>query len=173
MQGSEVGTEHKQSSQKSPLVEVEKKFRAPVSRVFEAWANANLLREWWGPEDFNCPSARIDFKVDGEYLFCMRSRDKKKEIWSTGRYLEIDTDRKILCTSLPCDAKGRVGSRLSAEGSYPDIGESFITIDFEALSEDITRLKLSHERLPKRIHDECVAGWSSSLEKLRALVESH
>jgi hypothetical protein len=54
-------------------------------------------------------------------------------------------------------------------GEWPE--ELFITIEFEGISPDETRMALSHEGIPKEMHDDCVKGWNESIDKLQKLVE--
>lgn len=48
-------------------------FEAPVEAVWKAWSDADLVRRWWGPKAFTCPVARMDFRVGGTSLVCMRA----------------------------------------------------------------------------------------------------
>jgi uncharacterized protein YndB with AHSA1/START domain len=43
---------------------------------------------WWGPKNFTLPACKIDFRIGGKYLACMRSKESQ-EFWSTGTYKEI------------------------------------------------------------------------------------
>jgi uncharacterized protein YndB with AHSA1/START domain len=43
---------------------------------------------WWGPRVYTSPSCRIDLRVGGRYLVCMRS-PQGEDYWSTGAYREI------------------------------------------------------------------------------------
>ena len=57
-------------------------FDAPRELVWKAWTNPEMFRKWWGPKGFTCPVSRIDFRVGGKYLSCMRGPDGK-DYWST------------------------------------------------------------------------------------------
>ena len=46
-------------------------FAAPVERVWQAWADPELVKRWWGPDGFTCPLARIDLREGGVSLVCM------------------------------------------------------------------------------------------------------
>ena len=35
---------------------------APVEQVWKAWTDPELVKQWWGPDGFTCPLARIDFR---------------------------------------------------------------------------------------------------------------
>jgi len=63
-------------------------FEAPRERVWKAWSDAERLKRWWGPKHFTAPVCKIDFRVGGSYLSCMRSPEGQ-DYWSTGAYREI------------------------------------------------------------------------------------
>jgi uncharacterized protein YndB with AHSA1/START domain len=48
-------------------------FDASVERVWKAWTDPAEVMKWWGPDCFTCPSAKIDFRVGGKSVVCMRS----------------------------------------------------------------------------------------------------
>ncbi|MDQ1261779.1 MAG: hypothetical protein QG575_960 [Euryarchaeota archaeon] len=60
---------------------------APRELVWKAWTEPERLIRWWGPIGFTSPVSRIDLRVGGEYLSCMRSPDGK-DFWSKGFYRE-------------------------------------------------------------------------------------
>jgi uncharacterized protein YndB with AHSA1/START domain len=105
----------------------------------------------------------------------MRSDDGKIEVWSTGQYLEIIPNQKIVVADHRSNADGEIlpPEKNKNEGPFSDKGESFITVEFDAVNDDKVQITVSHEGLPARMHDECVDGWNSSLKKLQMLVEKH
>src|SRR5207249_10001297 len=71
-------------------------------------------KRWWGPEGFTAPFIKIDLRVGGKYLFCMRSPDGK-DYWSTGVYREIVPLQRIVSTDSFADEKGdRKSTRLNS-----------------------------------------------------------
>ncbi len=50
-------------------------FDAPLEQVWQAWSNPALIKQWWGPDGFDCPLAEIDFREGGISLVCMSSPD--------------------------------------------------------------------------------------------------
>jgi uncharacterized protein YndB with AHSA1/START domain len=165
--------EHKKSTSASPLVVVAKLIRAPVEKVFDAWKNESLIRQWWGPEGFTCPMVKIDFRVGEKYFFEMKDQSGKST-WGTGVYSEIIPNKKIVYSDFFANADGEIIS--AAEAGVSDESEpsiSFVTVEFEDLGENETKMTLNHEGLPASMHDDCVDGWSSSLDKLKRVVEKH
>ena len=48
-------------------------FDAPVEQVWNAWIDPDVIMQWWGPDYFSCPLAKIDFREGGTSLVCMRA----------------------------------------------------------------------------------------------------
>lgn len=84
----------------------------------------------WGPKDFTAPVIKIDFRVGGKYLWCMRSPEGE-DYWSTGVYREIVEQEKIVTTDSFSDAQGNVvpASHYGMSGDWPL--ELLVTVIFE------------------------------------------
>jgi uncharacterized protein YndB with AHSA1/START domain len=54
-------------------VAVTRVFDASVERVWQAWSDPDLVRQWWGPTGFTCPAANMEFQEGGTSLVCMRA----------------------------------------------------------------------------------------------------
>lgn len=140
-------------------------FDAPRERVFRAWADPELLKRWWGPKDFTAPVIQNDFRVDGKYLFCMRSPEGQ-DFWSTGVYREIAEPERIVFTDSFSDENGNVvpASYYGMTGDWPL--ESLATVTFEAYGGK-TELTLRSAGAPAgEMSDMAKAGWNESFDKL-------
>lgn len=51
-------------------------FNAPKALVFQAWADPNHLKNWWGPAGFTNTFNEFDFRVGGKWSFVMHGPDK-------------------------------------------------------------------------------------------------
>ena len=167
-----VTTTGKFNLQQSPLVVVTKFFNAPLKRVWQAWTNEDMMKQWWGPEEFTSPSAKIDFRVGGSSLLAMKDPNGEV-IWSGGVYKEIIPYKKIVTTDHFADEKGNIISAndVGMPGDWPM--DALITIEFSDANEEQVKIIITHEGIPKDMHDDCVEGWNSSLNKLQRLVEHH
>ena len=140
-------------------------FDAPRERVWKAWTDPEFLKKWWGPKNFTAPVIKIDFRVGGKYLSCMRGPDGK-DYWSTGVYREIVPLEKLICTDSFADEKGnRVpASHYGMTGHWPL--ELLVTVTFEELGGK-TKMILRHEGIPSGVMRELTeTGWSESFDKL-------
>lgn len=51
-------------------------FNTPGDVVFEAWANPDHLKNWWGPAGFTNTFNAFDFRPGGRWSFIMHGPDK-------------------------------------------------------------------------------------------------
>lgn len=144
-------------------------FDATAEAVWKAWTEPEQVMRWWGPRIFTAPSCKIDFRVGGKYLFCMRSESGpefwQKGIWSTGVYKEIVPLKKVVFTDCFADEQGNVvtGTYYGMEG-FPK--ELEVTLTFEEVEDGKTKMTLRHAGLPLQAKEECRIGWSESFDKL-------
>src|SRR6187549_4143704 len=112
----------------------------PVSVVWLAWTDAEYFKKWWGPRGFTCPSSKMEARVGGKYLSCMRGPDGK-EFWSTGVVKELIPERKLVVTDSFSDDKGyiRPASEYGMPGDWPK--ELLITVYLEE-ADGATKMKL-------------------------------
>ena len=66
-------------------------FDVSVARVWRAWTEPEQVMQWWGPDHFTCPSAKIDFREGGTSLVCMRAPKEfgGQDMYSTWTYTKI------------------------------------------------------------------------------------
>jgi len=140
-------------------------FDAPRAAVREAWTNPERVKRWWGPKGFTAPFCKIDLRVGGKNLYCMRSPEGK-DYWSTGVYREIVPLERIVSTDSFADEKGNVvpSTYYGMRADYPL--EMLVTVTFEE-HRGKTRLTLRHVGIPPGTEsDNARQGWDESLDKL-------
>lgn len=146
-------------------------FDAPRERVWKAWTDSEQMKQWWGPKGFTTPVCKIDLRVGGAFLYCMRSPEGK-DYWSTGVYREIDPVERIVCTDSIADEKGNVVPATHYGMSVDIPLEMVITVTFEE-HEGKTKLTLRHAGIPAGAdRDGAQQGWSESFDKLAEVLES-
>lgn len=58
-----------------PIKEVvlERTYDASVEKVWEAWTDPEMLKQWWGPDNVSIPECKIDLKVGGKFYIVMEA----------------------------------------------------------------------------------------------------
>jgi uncharacterized protein YndB with AHSA1/START domain len=140
-------------------------FDAPRELVWKAWTEPERMKKWWGPKIFTAPVIKIDLRIGGKYLSCMRGPDGK-DYWSTGVYREIVPRERIVVTDSFADENGNVvpASHYGMTEDWPL--ELLVTVTFEEIGGK-TRMILRHEGIPEGLmKDLTQTGWSESFNKL-------
>lgn len=148
-------------------IAITRTFAAPQERVWKAWTEPAAVRRWWGPRHFTSPDCRIDLRIGGRYLFCMRAPDGQ-DFWSTGTYREIVPFSRLVCTDAFSDEAGNIISPLQygMEGDWPP--ELLVTLTLRDLGRE-TELTLVHEGIPVgEMRALSSASWNESFDKLSA-----
>ena len=83
-----------------------REFEATRERMWAMWTEAEHLVNWWGPEGWTLPVCEMDFRVGGEWFYCMQGPDLR----SCGKatYQEIDAPARIVYTDAFADEDGKV-----------------------------------------------------------------
>lgn len=159
---------HKNSTPQSRLLEIDREFDVPVSRLFEAFKTSEALKIWWWPKELYADRVDYDFREGGKYVINMKGNvpDEHQSGGMTGRIEEIAENKRIVMTDSFADENGRAISAKEANmpGDWPEM--IYITFDFESVGEERSRLHLSQEGIPNEMQKDCMQGWNESFDKL-------
>lgn len=138
---------------------IDRVFDAPRELVFEAWTNRTHLDRWSCPRGFTMPVSEGEIRNDGWFRACMRSPEGEDH-WVSGSYREVRPPEKIVFTHAWDDENGRRG------------GETLVTVTFDAVSRDKTRMRFHQAFFTSRqSRDGHAEGWTESFDKLAWLLE--
>jgi len=70
---------------------------APPEKVYRAWTEPALLKQWFAPRPYTTPVVEIDLRPGGTSNIVMRGPDGQ-DIPCPGVYLEVVPNRKIVAT---------------------------------------------------------------------------
>jgi uncharacterized protein YndB with AHSA1/START domain len=135
-----------------PPLRIVHRFSASPEEVFDAWLDAESLKQWMCPGVGTVPAAEVDARVGGRFRIVMRGEHGETE--HTGEYREIRRAERLVFTWVSKNTHGR---------------ETLVTIELRRAGNG-TELTLAHEGLPddeaRRRHE----GWRSILVKLATIV---
>jgi uncharacterized protein YndB with AHSA1/START domain len=144
----------------SEVVRVTRTLRAPVRDVFDAWTDADRLRQWLNPGPGTLAEAEADPVAGGGFRFVKLTADGVDEI--TGRYLVVEPPHRLVFTwQSPASTGG---------------AESQVTVTLRAVpaaggESDATEMTILHERLPAAYYREGARrAWTVIADKLPAVL---
>ena len=131
--------------------------RAPREKVFAAWTEPELLKQWWGPRRVSCPEAHVDLREGGTYRLANLEVDGSIT-WISGRFERVRPPEELAYTwevsILPGEA-------------------TLVRVMFLAHPNG-TELRLTHERFAvEAVRDMHVEGWGECIDKLEALLATN
>ena len=134
---------------------------APRAKVYKAWTDPELLRQWFAPLPWKTPRAELDVRPGGSNLVVMAGPDGN-EFPNRGVYLEVVENERLVFT----DAYRRVGALGKAlHDRDPDVrGDA---------GKDPVHRRVRHWSVADRETHEKMgfhAGWGKCADQLEALV---
>jgi len=147
------------------VVRVERILHASPDRVFRAFLEPELIRQWVTPGDLAVDRVTVDARVGGR-LEVWHSRNGVSTGKFEGCFLKIDPPRELVY-------------RWAFVGTEPEKGEYFdtlVTVRLRPAPEGRTHVSVVHEKLEElrrgapHIHVQLVPGWNECLGKIERAV---
>ena len=136
-------------------VEVKRTFQAPVSDVYRAWIEPEMMNAWFHPNPEMTSVCAADVRVGGRYEVQMHPKEGQPYI-VVGVYEEIIPEEKLAFT----------WRWQHDEGEEPN-EETLVTLYFRAVGPDQTEVTLRHERFGSdEERDSHTWGWQETLNRL-------
>jgi len=140
--------------------------RAPRARVYQAWADPNFLKQWFGPAAMFLAAVSLDVRVGGTYRIEMQMKpdappqaraNMSQEAVVTGTYTQIVPDELL---------------QFTWEASWSPDERSLVTISLRDIT-DGTELTLRQEKFDsEQSRDAHNQGWTRALDNLTATIEA-
>jgi uncharacterized protein YndB with AHSA1/START domain len=145
-------------------------FDAPRALVWQAWSDPKYVMQWWGPKGFTSPVCRIDFRVGGKFLCCMRTPDGQ-DFWNGGEYHEIVLHEKIVYSMYFSDSEGNKVEAAHYGIEHEAMDDVHDVVTFEDFGNGQTKLTLiGNESMESARNSGQVEGWNEILDKVTAVV---
>ena len=145
-------------------------FNAPRALVWKAWTDPQSVMQWWGPKGFTAPVCKIDFRVGGKFLCCMKSPDGQ-EGWNGGEYHEIVLHEKIVYSMYFADSQGNKVDFAELGIEHEAIADARDVVIFEDFGNGQTKLTMiGNETMEDAKNSGQLEGWNQILDKVAAVV---
>ena len=138
-------------------VRLHRVLRAPPSKVYRAFLNAEAMAKWLPPNGFTCTVHHLEAKVGGTFRMSFANFSTGNGHSFGGEYLELVPDKIIRYTDKFDDP------------NLPGVLQVSVTLKAVSCG---TELSIVQEGIPEAIPVEmCYLGWQDSLANLANLVE--
>lgn len=120
-------------------------FNASIDEVWKIWTEPEYVMQWWGPDQFTCPLAKIDFREGRSSLVSMKAPEEyggkvHYNIWAYTKIIDLERIEFIMNLA---DQHGHKLQPIEA-GMPPDFPEDIRTvITFKKLSEGETEMTVT------------------------------
>jgi uncharacterized protein YndB with AHSA1/START domain len=156
-------------SEKERMI-VSRIFDAPREIVWKAWTDPKYVMQWWGPKGFTSPVCKMDFRVGGKFLYCMRAPDGQ-EFWNAGEYHEIIPYEKIVSSMYFADAEGNKVDAAHYGIEHEATADTYDVTLFEDLGNGQTKLTfMGNETMEEATKSGQLEGMNQVFEKAAAVI---
>lgn len=147
-------------AQPNTTLQITRVIKAPRDRVYAAWTDLELARQWWGPDGCETHELILEARPGGKFRWVLSTPDGER-MTAQGEFREVRPGEKVVYTWQWADD--------------PDWEnhESLVTVEFREINATTTELRLTHEKLPsQQSRDNHTGGWTGALDKFERLLAS-
>lgn len=146
-------------------ISIKREFAAPLSKVWAAFTESEILDQWWAPKPWQAQTKYMDFRVGGYWIYAMIGPDGTKQ-WSRADYTAITPLKSYTGKDAFCDENGNV------DYAFP---VSFWTNDFRETSDaTMVSIEIKYDKiadLEKYIEMGFKEGLTAAMENLDELLD--
>ncbi|MCW9045775.1 MAG: SRPBCC domain-containing protein [Alphaproteobacteria bacterium] len=132
-------------------VTLQRKFNMPANKLYRAWCDPQIIRQWFAPGEMTVPEATADVREGGSYRIVMRDNDTGEDHIVGGVYQKVE-DNKALAFTWQWE-----GNPIATK----------VSLTIEALSDEACELTLHHSEFADQdACDKHEMGWNGCLANL-------
>jgi len=146
-------------------------FNASVEEVWTIWTEPEYVKQWWGPDEFTCPFAKIDFKEGGTSLVCMQAPKEfggqvHYNIWN---YTKIEHLKRIefIMNLADKDGNKKKPIEVGMPKNFPEDIRTVVT--FKAINPNETEMTVTENADFGQMTHFAKLGLEQSLDKARLI----
>ncbi|HWB48348.1 MAG TPA: SRPBCC family protein [Stellaceae bacterium] len=140
-----------------PPLKLSRVLHARRDTVFRAWTTAEHIKNWFCPETYTVPEAKIEPRAGGAFDLCMQSPAGERH-WMHGSFAEIVPDSRLVIDATIADDAGRPLFQALTEVELSDaLGGTRM---------DVTQTYTLIDAAKAWMVEGAPQGWASTLDKL-------
>src|SRR5687768_16978791 len=143
---------------------------APRERVWQAWTEAERLKQWWGPKGFRVTQLKLDLRPGGKMHYCLRMPDGN-DLWGRFVYREIVKPERLVWINSFSDKDGGLSTHPMSP-TWPREMHTTVTFEEQGGKTRVTVEWLPHEGSTdleratfEAGRDSMNMGWSGTFEQ--------
>ena len=143
-------------------------FNASIENVWKAFSEPELVMQWWGPDKFTSPSARMNFHEGKSSIVCMRAPKEYGgqdyyNIWSYRKIISLERIEYIQNLS---DENGKSIDPIlvGMPADFPKDTETIVT--FKKLEDDKTEMTFLEKADFGQMFNQAKIGLEQCLDKM-------
>ena len=140
-------------------IRLRQRFNAPRERVFKAWTDPEVLKQWWCPSGWAAAEIDVDLRVGGAYRIGMRRLAGGAPVYVDGVFLDVLVPERLVYT-------------WHWKNAFEGMPETCVTVRFVE-TDGATDVVLAHETLPEI--GTCLRhwnGWIAAWERIHRVVDN-
>ena len=94
-------------NKENSTVNVKRAFNAPISDVWSAWTEPEILDQWWAPAPWKSKTKKMNFKEGGQRLYAMVGPEGE-EHWALADFTSITPKTNFKYLDAFCDSEGNL-----------------------------------------------------------------
>jgi len=94
-------------NKENSTVNIKREFKAPVSDVWSAWTEPEILDQWWAPAPWKSKTKKMDFKEGGQRLYAMLG-PQGEEHWALADFTSISPKTNFKYLDAFSDSEGNL-----------------------------------------------------------------
>ena len=92
-------------------IHIRREFAAPLSAVWAAYTQSDLLDQWWAPRPWKANTITMDFKEGGHWLYFMEGPEGERH-YCRADYKKISEERSFEALDAFCSPEGVVNTSM-------------------------------------------------------------
>jgi uncharacterized protein YndB with AHSA1/START domain len=136
----------------TPIVEITRVVRTSRARLYQAWTDADSLKQWFGPADMHCSSVDLDPRIGGAYIarIVHNADPARPEATASGHFTKLVADKLLQFTWKPSWNPGE---------------DSLVTVSFRDAAGG-AEITIRHENFDQSAVPSYNQGWIGCLDKM-------
>jgi len=140
-------------TQQELVLQVSRRYDAPAERVFDAWTNPDVLKDWYAPQPgWTSEIAEVDLRPGGAFRLGMKDPESGALHVAFGEYTEVSRPEKLAFTWTWEGQEDRPATLVEID-FVQDGGATDVTLTHSGFASEESRDSHSH-------------GWNGLLDNL-------